>query len=250
VLYYIGRWSREIACRFVSWLGESEALDWLDIGCGTGALSQTILEHCAPKSVLGIDPSDGFLAQARDMISDGRAKFEVGSAEALPCHDESIDVVTSALTYNFIPDRVGALKEMARVARSGGAVSFYVWDYPGGGIGFVTAFWKAAVTLDSEAKNLAESTRFPFCTRDTLRSEMLSAGFIDVIVEPIQVATRFADFEAFWYPFTLGAGPAPGYCVNLSEEARSSLKRKLVDTLGTGAIELPARAWAVRSVAI
>jgi len=247
--FYMGRWSREIAREFVNGLHAAHDLDWLDIGCGTGALSATIVEQCAPRSVLGIDPSDGFVKHARELVADDRARFEVASAEALPCNDRSMDVVTSALAYNFVPDRGTALTEMARVAKPGSTISFYVWDYPGGGMGFIDAFWKAAVALDPAAETLVEGTRFPFCNRETLRDEVAAAGLADVTVESLEVPTRFADFEAFWQPFTLGAGPAPGYCTSLDEKARKALHQQLAGDLGGGPIELPARAWAVKATA-
>ena len=58
-----------------------------------------------------------------------RANFQVGDAQALPFPDSSFDVVASALAINFIPDRSGALSEMRRVARTGGVVAGYVWDF-------------------------------------------------------------------------------------------------------------------------
>ena len=247
--HYMGRWSRKIAREFVNWLHEAENLDWLDIGCGTGALSAAILAQCAPRSLLGIDPSDGFIEHARRNNVKERVRFEVAGAEALPCPDRSVDVVTSALAYNFIPDRSKALSEMQRVAKPGGNVSFYVWDYPGGSIGFIDTFWNAAVALDSTAESLVEGTRFPFCTRDVLCSEVTAAGLHDVVAEPIEIQTRFTDFETFWHPFTRGAGPAPGYCMSLDKEARQELRQRLVGKLGPGPIDLPARAWAVKSVA-
>ena len=248
--YYMGRWSREIAREFVARLRPAPNLDWLDIGCGTGALSATILQHSAPRSVLGVDPSDGFVQHARENVPDARASFEVAGAEALPCPDQSVDVVTSALAYNFFPDRSGALIEMQRVAKPGGTIAFYVWDYPGGGMGFIDAFWRAAVAATGADESLVEGSRFPFCTRDGLLREVTDAGLTDAIVETIEVPTRFADFEDFWRPFTTGAGPAPGYCMSLDDETRLTLKKELLADLGKlGPIELPARAWAVRAEA-
>ena len=69
-------------------------------------------------------------------------------------------------------------------------------------------------------------------------------------VEPIETETVFSDFEAFWQPFTLGAGPAPGYCMKLPEDQRACLKARLSDKLGThGPIRLVGRAWAAKAVA-
>jgi hypothetical protein len=62
--------------------------------------------------------------------------------------------------------------------------------------------------------------------------------------------TVFKDFEDYWHPFTLGAGPAPGYCAGLAPEARQQLKQKLHESLPRredGSIHLNARAWAVRA---
>jgi 2-polyprenyl-3-methyl-5-hydroxy-6-metoxy-1,4-benzoquinol methylase len=41
---YVGRWSRPVASQFLRWLDLSAGLRWLDVGCGTGALTETVLE--------------------------------------------------------------------------------------------------------------------------------------------------------------------------------------------------------------
>ena len=84
---FVGRWSRRAAREFIAW--------WLDVGCGTGALTQTILTTAAPCEVLGVDPSEGFVAYARDHTQDSRAKFEVGNAQALPVANRSFDVAVA-----------------------------------------------------------------------------------------------------------------------------------------------------------
>lgn len=114
---YMGRWSRQLAPRFLDWLGVPNRLDWLDVGCGTGALSGAILARCNPRSLVAIDPSEGFIATARRNVSDQRAEFRVGDAQCLPVESASRDVIASALALNFVPDRHLALAEMRRVAR-------------------------------------------------------------------------------------------------------------------------------------
>ena len=249
---YIGRWSRQVAPGFLDFVGASKGLDWLDAGCGTGALSSAILARCDPKTLMGIDQSEGFVATARATIPDQRAAFQVGDAQALALETASRDVVVSALMLNFLPDRDEALREMKRVARAGGTVGFYVWDYPGGGIEFMRAFWTAAVELDSAAIDLTEGRRFPFCTPDGLTALAKGAGLTDVDCVSIEVPTVFRDFEDYWHPFTLGAGPAPGYCVSLAPDARQRLMEKLRASLprsADGSIPLKARAWALKAVA-
>ncbi|MEZ5747423.1 MAG: class I SAM-dependent methyltransferase [Paracoccaceae bacterium] len=246
--HYMGRWSRMIAGEFLDWLDAPAKVDWLELGCGTGALTSAILGRCDPGSVLATDASGDFIAHAQAAITDPRAGFRTAVAEDLPADDESVDVVTSGLVLNFLPDRTAGLLEMQRVLRPGGLLSFYVWDYPGGGIGFIDAFWKAAASLDPEAARLDEGSRFPFCTRDSLARLCAEAGITAPELTAIEIVTEFLDFEAFWHPFTLGAGPAPGYCLSLPEEQRMALKAVLQERLGTdGPVHLRARAWAVKA---
>jgi len=61
----------------------------------------------------------------------------------------------------------------------------------------------------------------------------------------------FRDFDDYWHPFTLGAGPAPGYCASLSADARERLRRKLEEDLpraNDGTIPMHTRAWAMRTL--
>jgi SAM-dependent methyltransferase len=248
---YMGRWSRQIAPLFLDWLDAGEGLDWLEVGCGTGALSAAILEHCNPNTLISIDPSEGFVGTARKTIVDPRAAFELGDAQALSVETASRDVVASALMLNFVPDKLKALGEMKRVVRASGAVGLYVWDYPGHGVEFLDAFWSAAATLDPAALELAEDKRFALCTSDGLRGLMSRAGLAQIDCVPIETLTVFTDFEDFWGPFTLGAGPAPGYCASLEPEARQRLRDRLQDRLLSredGSIALKARAWAAKGL--
>ena len=249
---YMGRWSRQIAPRFLDWLNPPGGLDWLEVGCGTGALSAAILDRCKPKSLISIDPSEGFLSKARTNVPDRRADFQVGDAQALTLEDNSRDIAVSALVLNFVPDRQKALAEMKRVVRPGGTVAFYVWDYPGGGVEFMRAFWTAATALDPAAEDLTEDKRFPYCTAEGLADLATKAGLNSVDHTAIEVSTLFKDFDDYWRPFTLGAGPAPGYCASLAPEARERLKEKLHESLPRaedGSIPLKTRAWAIRAVA-
>jgi ubiquinone/menaquinone biosynthesis C-methylase UbiE len=244
---YMGRWSRPVAAQFVAWLGPAPGLDWLDIGCGTGALSETILAGATPRSLVGVDQAEGFVSHARHHISAGRAKFEVGSAGALPLPDSSVDVTVSALAYNFFPDRPAALAEMRRALRPGGVAALYIWDYPGGGMQFIDEFWKAAQALDPRAAQFDEAARFPFCTDEALHAEFVTAGFEEVKTRAIETETVFQDFDDLWRPFTLGTGPAPAYLSNLGEDGGAALQDALRKRLGrSGPIRLSARAWAVR----
>lgn len=237
-----------IAARYLDWLDAPNNADWFELGCGTGALTSTILRKCSPKSLVATDASEDFVAHARRAIVDPKASFQTANAEKLPADAGSFDVVTSGLVLNFVPDQAAGLAEMRRVLRPGGLLSFYVWDYPGGGVGFIDAFWKTAASLDARATKLDESSRFPSCTKHGLAKLCSEAGLDDPEITQIEIPTEFADFEAFWHPFTLGVGPAPGYCASLSEDGRKALKSALKERMGAKVpISLMARAWAVKA---
>lgn len=245
---YVGRWSRQVAPLFLSWLRVSGGRRWVDVGCGTGALCAAILDHCSPSSVAGVEPSEGFLKTARENLAD-RAVLLQGSATAIPLDDSSVDVVVSGLVLNFVPDQPAALAEMARVTGSGGTIGAYVWDY-GGKMELMRYFWDAAVELDPNAAKLDEGIRFPLCRPETLRELFASDGLSGVEVTAIDIATPFASFEDYWQPFLGGQGPAPAHAMSLDEAARARLRdriRERIPAKADGSISLTARAWAIRA---
>lgn len=245
---YVGRWSRMIAREFIPWLAIPTAKRWLDVGCGTGALTQTILDVAEPDAVTGVDPSEGFLAHARATITDPRARFLVGDAQAAPIKSESIDAIVSGLALNFVPDTARAAAEMARVARPGGTVAVYVWDYAGE-MQFMRYFWDAAAAVDPQARELDEGPRFPICHPDALERLFSAAGLRDVTTRAIDIDTTFHDFDDYWKPFLGGQGAAPSYLMRLNEQRRAAIRERLramMPTTADGSIALVARVWAAR----
>ena len=93
---YMGRWSRLVARELVEWLAIRRDAAWLDVGCGTGALSSTILERAAPRLVCGIDASEGYVAAACARLAGQPFTAQVADATALPFPEASFDTVASA----------------------------------------------------------------------------------------------------------------------------------------------------------
>ncbi|MDT7842135.1 class I SAM-dependent methyltransferase [Streptomyces justiciae] len=246
---YMGRWSRRVADEFVRWLDCPPEARWLDIGCGSGALTSTVAVRCRPRALLGVERSAGFAATAR-AAAPPPARVAVADAQALPVRDAVFDAAVSGLVLNFLPDPGVALAEAARVVRPGGVVAAYVWDY-GEGMGFLRHFWAAATTVDASAAAHDEGRRFPLCRPSALQPLWAGAGLTEVTVVPVEIPTPFADFDDLWTPFLSGQGPAPGYVTALAPDVRERLRRTLRERVPTGAdgtIELTARAWAVRGL--
>ena len=113
--YYIGRWSRRVAPKFLKSLEIPPDSRWSDIGCGTGILSQTILNLASPHSVVGFDTSEEYVEFAREQIHDRRIAFHLGDAQSLPVEPAEYDAVVCGLVPNFIPQPSLALSSMIRV---------------------------------------------------------------------------------------------------------------------------------------
>ncbi len=230
------------------WLDPPAGRRWLDVGCGTGALTSSILALADPAIVVGVDTSEGFVDDARTRVDDPRASFQTGDARSLPFPDDRFDAVASGLAVNFVPEPARAAAEFARVTAPGGVAAAYVWDYAEG-MAMMRWFWEAAAELDPAAADLDEGRRFPLCRPDALRELWAEAGLDGVAVEAIEVPTVFADFDDYWGPFLGGQGPAPGYVMSLAGERRAELRDLLRARLPAdpdGSIPLTARAWAVR----
>ncbi|MEO6362395.1 MAG: methyltransferase domain-containing protein, partial [Caldimonas sp.] len=125
----MGRWSRAVARVFVEWLAVPPGASWLDVGCGTGILAETVLHLCAAASVDGVDVEPAQVAAAAQGPAGARANFAVADALRLPYRDTSFDVVASALLINFVTERALAVAEMRRVASAGALIAAYVWDF-------------------------------------------------------------------------------------------------------------------------
>jgi SAM-dependent methyltransferase len=245
---YIGRWSRRVSELFIEWLDAPAGRSWLDAGCGTGALAASITAHAAPACVVAVDRSADFVAHAGGELDDPRVVFLVGDAAALPLTAARMDMVVSGLVLNFLPDPRAAVTELRRVARPGGTVAAYVWDYADG-MQPIRAFWDAAIELAPSAQDADEAVRFPLCHPDQLQTLFAESGLSAVATHSIDIEATFRDFDDYWTPFLSGVGPAPGYCAALPADQREALRARLLARLspaGTGPIVMNARAFAVR----
>lgn len=248
---YVGRWSRLVARQFVGWLDVTAGARWVDVGCGTGALSDTIRAAAAPSLVLGVDPSCVYVAYARTHVVGAAVQFAVGDAQRLGAADASFDTAVSGLVLNFVPDPRRAVREMKRVTRDYGVVAAYVWDYAGE-MWLIRHFWEAACELDPAARELHEGILFSFCQAAELETWFRDAGLVGVDTREIVVPTVFASFDDYWTPFLGGQGPAPSYAQSLDEARRAELREAVRARLPfseDGSVHLTARAWAVRGTA-
>jgi len=248
---YMGRWSRPLALKFLEWLHPKPSAHWLEVGCGTGALTSTICDRCEPASVVACDPSGPFIEYAKKNLSDTSVSFVVAGAESLPRREGGFDAIVSGLVLNFLSNPGDTVSMMRERLHPAGIVAAYVWDYAKG-MEFLRYFWEEAVASDPRAVELDEGRRFPLCGTAELASLFRGSGLTQVETHPLEIPTEFATFDDYWTPFLRGTGPAPSYVASLDPGSLESLKERLhrrLSPAGDSRIQLRARAWAVRGVA-
>lgn len=230
---FMGRWSAPLAVQFVDVADVQAGQRVLDVGCGPGALTAVLVERCGPSSVAAVDPSESFVAAARERLPD--VDVRRAGADALPFADDSFDATLAQLVVHFLPDPVAGLRELARVTRPGGVVAACVWDHAEG-VGPLAPF--LAATADAHDESGLAGGR-----RGHLAQLFGQGGLHDVQDVTLTVSRAFAGFDEWWELFRLGVGPAGAYVAGLSDADRDALRDRCAALLPTGAFTLDAVAW-------
>jgi SAM-dependent methyltransferase len=245
---YMGRWSRLLAPGYIAFVNLKDGDRVLDVGTGTGSVASAIAASMKSSQVVGIDPSEAFIAAAKRNAKSARESFEIGDAQKLRFADATFDQTMSLLVMNFIPDHGKALAEMRRVTRPGGVVSACVWDY-GEGMESLRIFWDEVVALDPAAEPKHERN-MKLTRQGQLGGLWKSAGLANLQEKPLVIDQAFASFDDYWGPFLTGVGPGGAYVVSLPEERRKQLEARMRSRLlgdrTAGAFTLKARVWCVR----
>ena len=240
---FVGRYGAALGSALVGAAGVRSGMRALDVGCGTGALTQVLCKRLGPDHVTAVDPSEPFVEAARERLPG--VDIRVAPAESLPFPDGGFDVALAQLVFNFLDDPEAGLAEMRRVTVAGGIIAACVWDYPGE-MTLLRTFWEAAAALDPDgAGAVDERTRMPFGLEGDLADLWRHGGLQDVEEGRLVVAADYADFDDLWAPLESGVAPAGAYTVSLDEGRRAALREEYRRRLGVpeGRFELSARAW-------
>lgn len=237
---FMGRYSRPLSPMLADFAGIARGQRVVDVGCGPGALTAELVARVGAESVAAVDPSEPFVAAARERHPD--VDVRVATAEALPFDDAQFDASLAQLVVHFMSDPVGGLTEMRRVTRQGGVVAASVWDHAGGR-GPVGVFWRAARELDAD---VTDESDLAGAREGHLAELFAAAGLRDVDDAALDVTHEHPTFEDWWEPFTGGVGPAGAYVASLDEDGRGELRDRCRALLPHPPFTLTVTAWAAR----
>ncbi len=223
----MGVWSLLTGQDFLEWLAPIPGLRWIDIACGTGAFTELIMQRCAPSEIQALDPAEAQLVYARQRSGSSGATFIEGDAMALPFEDGRFDAAVMALALNLVPDPSKGVSEMVRVVRSGGTVSTYIWDLPGGGFPYEP--------IQTEMHALGMTPPQPPRADDTVMAALVTlwedAGLGAIQTRQINVKRDFSNFEDFWSAST-GTGLLRPTITAMAREDLARLQARVRTRLG------------------
>ena len=238
---FMGRYSQRLAPAFADFARVEAGQRVVDVGCGTGVLTEQLARRVGADHVAGADPSPMLQAAAERVPG---ADLRQASAEQLPWPDDSFDAALAQLVVHFMDDPAKGASEMARVTRAGGAIAACTWDFAGGGMELLRTFWQSVRALDPEA----ESETSPFGDRGQLDALWRESGLHGVETEALDVSSDYEDFDELWSSFSRGVGPAGQYLLSQPPERQEAIRAEYFTRVGepSGSFTLTGRAWAVR----
>jgi SAM-dependent methyltransferase len=251
---FMGRWSRRLAPDFVAFARISAAKSVLDVGCGTGILTQTLLDVAPDLEVVGVDPTATYVEYARRSVVSSRVRFEIGAADNLPFADRSFDATLSLLVLQEFPDAPRAVREMARVTRRGGCVATCKWNFRSAmPMLALVARAAEAVAPEAVARRRAEVARQPTYDRiEDIAGLWDGCGLTEVRTAVLEVSLEFASFEDLWLPFLGGSTGNAVFARDLNDSTGGAVAKRLREIIeaeyGEGGFAMTSRAFAVAGI--
>jgi SAM-dependent methyltransferase len=235
---FMGRYSRQLAVPFADFAGVTSGMRVLDVGAGTGALTDELVARGA--AVTAVEPSPDYTAGLRERIAD----VQVAPAEEIPLPDGTFDAVLAQLVVVFLNDAPRATHEMARVARPGGVVATCMWELEG------VEMMKALNEIRRRLRPGGWSPAADYRDEASLRKLFEEAGLRDVETTRIEVSVEYESVEELWEPAIHVGGPGGPAVDAFTPEQLAQGRVIFEEALGnpTGRYSLSGTAAAVRGV--
>ena len=208
---------------------------WLDVACGTGAVSERAAR--AGADVTGIDLAPALIETARRSAAEQGldVDYRVGDAENLGVEDAGFDVVSSTFGVMFAPDQARAAGELSRVTRPRGRLGVASWT-PDGGIGKMFRFSAQFQPPPPEGAGA------PLDWGRQEHVESLLGDAFDLRFETRVSTHRVESAEEYWQLFVTSFGPMKTLVESMDDARREEFHRAWIDFIETtfgsnGAIE-------------
>ena len=238
---FMGRYSTQLAAEFADFAGVRAPQRALDVGAGTGALTEEIVKRLGEESVAAAEPSPDYSATLHTRFP--RADVRQAPAEELPWGDDSFDSSLAQLVVIFLNDAPLAVRELARVARPGGVVATCMWEVEG---------VEMMKPLNEIRKRLMPgwSQTTEYRDQASLRSLFHEAGLRDVETTHLQVSVEYETVDELWEPAIHAGGPGGPAVDKFTPEQLAEGRAIFEDALGnpSGRYTLKGTAAAVRGI--
>jgi ubiquinone/menaquinone biosynthesis C-methylase UbiE len=195
---------------------------WLDLACGTGAVSERATRRGA--AVTGVDLAPALIETARERAQEQGLDidYRVGDCERLELDDGAFEVVSSTCGVMFAPDHEASARELARVVKLGGRIGLANWT-PEGGLAKMFGMMKPF------APPPPEGAGNPFAWGDEQHVQELLGEAFDLELDRHVSHLRIASGEDYWQLFSSSYGPTRTLAESLEDDRREEFHRAWVD---------------------
>jgi SAM-dependent methyltransferase len=234
---FMGRYSRPLAVLFLDLLDLGSEARVLDVGCGTGALTQRLVERVGVANVVACDPSESFVDAMRQEFPDLSVRH--CAAEDLPFAEAQFDATLAQLVVHFMTEPARGLAQMARVTAPGGVVAASVWDHSSDA-GPLSLYWSAVRDVHGD---VLDETGMAGVQPGDLARRFDAAGMPDAQTTTLTVRVEHPTFEDWWHPYTLGVGTAGAHYAAQSPTDQARIEQRCRELLPNPPFTLEAQAW-------
>ncbi len=237
---FMGRYSTQLAPAFAEFAGVAAGMRVLDVGAGTGALTQELVARLGAENVAGAEPSPDYAAVLRERFP-GVEIRQVPAAD-LPWDDGVFDATLAQLVVVFVEDPPAAFRELARVTKPGAVVATTMWEVEG--MDMMNALNEIRRQLRPDAFSLSTEYR----DEPSLRALFEQCGLRDVETTRLEVAVEYESVDELWEPAIHVGGPGGPVAEALSADDLARGRAIFEEALGRprGTFRLSGRAAAVR----
>ena len=226
----------------------------LDIGCGPGATTLEMARRLTDGLCLGVDVSEPLLALAgRRARAEGLANADFMLADAQTAvFDSPFDALISRFGVMFFPDPEAAFANLRRALRPGGRLGFACWrgpdDNPLAGLPDAVA---RPLIPGLRTPPTSGPGRFAFADPGEVRDILVSAGWREVEIAPLDVPTPLSVAELVEMCLKLGpVGAAmPGLDENLQKQVHDAMIKRVEQEARDGVVPMTAACWLVTATA-